>query len=128
MAKITAPENCGNAPKQQYILDLLTKLADMNVEAALDMLTDDARLEIVGRSSYTGKTAINTIITEDGSRSEVTTLDIANIISHGKYCAAHGVMQFADGGEVAFNNMYTFSSNSKKAKLELIETYSVVLD
>lgn len=42
----------------------LILMTEMKVETALAMLTDDARVDIVGRGSYDGKAAIKDIITE----------------------------------------------------------------
>lgn len=127
MPKIITKENCGNAPKQKFILDFLTALANMEVEKAMDMLSEDAQLEIVGQKVYSGKEKIKDIIIKDGARSKLKKLEIATIISHGKICAANGVMDFKDGSNVAFNNMYTFSSHGKNAKLKEIKTYALVL-
>lgn len=125
--KIVTKEDCGNAPKSKYILDFLIAVVNRKVEKVLAMLTDDVRLEIVGRNTFSGKNEVKNVITKDGERSKVTQLEISHILSHGKRCAANGLMHFADGGKVAFNNIYTFSSHSKNAKLQLIETYSLIL-
>lgn len=127
MAKVIAGSDCGNAPKSKFIYDFLVALANDDLETALGMLEYDARLEIIGRDSFGGNEEIQDIITKEGGRSKVIKLEISKIISHGKHCAANGTMHFEDGGKVAFNNMYTFSSHSKNAKLKLIETYSIVL-
>ncbi|HLR76133.1 MAG TPA: hypothetical protein VK106_00635 [Balneolaceae bacterium] len=127
MATIIANKSCGNAPKKKFILDFLTAVANMEIEAAMDMLEDDAQLNIVSRTSYTGKDKIKDLIIKDGARSKITKLEIDKILSHGKYCAANGLMYFEDGSKVAFNNMYTFRSHSKKARLKLIETYFLII-
>jgi limonene-1,2-epoxide hydrolase len=127
MAKITCKEGCGNAPKQQFIKDFCVALANGELEAAINMVTDDVNVEIPGNASAKGKRETEELIRKDMERASVSELILENILSHGKYCATNGVLKFSDGGEVAFCNIYTFGSHSKNAKLKEIKTYSIVL-
>lgn len=127
MVKVTCHEDCGNAPKKQYIFELLIASAGANIDTVMDMVTEDIRLELGGRSTYDGRGEVRKIIEEDGSRAKATELIIENILSHGNVCAANGIMIFDDGGKVAFNNMYAFDGFGKNARVRQIQVYSVVL-
>lgn len=127
MVKITVTEDCGNAPKKEFIKDFCIALAHANIEAAMDMLAENVHLEIPGYTSASGKQAVENLIGEDSKRSKVSELIIENILSHGDRCAANGMLKFEDGGSVAFCNMYVFNSHGKNAKLKEIITYSIEL-
>lgn len=128
MVKIVKGENCGNSPKAKFIQDFLVAVADMDIDKAMGMLEDDVHLEIVGKSSFAGREKVKELFLKDGNRSGVQKLKIENILSHGKKCAANGTMQCEDDGKVAFNNIYTFSSHGKNARINEIKTYSIILN
>lgn len=127
MVKVVMQEDCGNAPKQKFIRDFCVANANADITTVMNMVTEDIRLEIPGYATVSGKEEIQKLLQEDANRSKVTELLIANILTHGKRGVANGTLVFADGGVVAFCNMYTFNNHSKNAKLQLIQTYSIVL-
>lgn len=122
---IQIPSNCGNAPKQQKIIDFIVALAKEKWDDAFAMLADDVHLEVVGRPPVQGLSEVQKLIEADGKGSPLKTLQIDQVISHGKICTARGTQVFADGGKVAFSSWYTFESNGKKAKIQTIQTYAV---
>lgn len=126
MANIQIPSNCGNAPKQQVIVDFIVALAKEKWNEAYVMLADDVSLEIVGKQSAKGLAAVKEVIATDAERSQLTALQIEQVISHGKICTARGRQSFGDGGEVAFSSWYMFSSHGKNAKIQSIQMYFVI--
>ena len=127
MVNVITNVDCGNAPKKQAVLDFLVSVANSDFEAALQLLTDDIAIEIIGSGRFNGKKSVKELMFKDGSSSGITGMEVSNILSHGKICAANGLWHFDDGGSVAFNNMYFFESHAPDAKIEKILTYSVVL-
>ena len=127
MVKITVTEDCGNAPKKQFVKDFCIALAHANIAVAMDMLADDVHVEIPGYESASGKQAVENLIVADSKRSKVSELVIDNILSHGDRCAANGLLKFEDGGLVAFCNIYVFNGHGKNAKLKEIIAYSIEL-
>ncbi len=128
MAKITCKTDCGNAPKKRFIKDFCTAIAHGKPETIMRMMTDDIHLNVPGHMSINGKKEVEKHIRKEALRRKITELILENILSHGKYCAANGIQKFADGGRVAFCNMYTFSSHSKTALLSEISIYSILLN
>ena len=127
MVKVTIPEDCGNAPKIQFIKDFCIANAKADIKTAMDMLTEDIILEIPGYKTVQGKHAVQKLLQNDSKRSFVTELIIDTIISHGDRGAANGTLKFEDDGVIVFCTIYTFNSHSKNAKLKLIQTYSIIL-
>ena len=127
MVKVIIDEDCGNAPKKQYIKEFLIASADANIGAAVSMVTDDIHLEIPGYKSVHGKGEATVLLTADSSQSKMRELVVSNILSHGDRCAANGIFRFEDGGEVAFCGIYVFNGHAANAKLKEITIYSVQL-
>jgi hypothetical protein len=128
MVKVTIPEDCGNAPKIQFIKDFCIANAKAEIKTVMSMLSDDIILEIPGYKTASGKDSVEDLLLKDSQRSKVAELIMENIISHGNRGAANGKLKFTDGGVVAFSSVYTFSNHSKNAKLKLIQTYSIILE
>lgn len=126
MTKVIINEDCGNAPKKQYIKNFLIAIANANIEAVAGMLDQDVRLDIPGQRSLHGIDSVRRLLISDVGDGEALELDIHNILSHGSRCAANGVLKHKDGREVSFCGVYVFSSHSKDVKLTNITVYLIV--
>ncbi len=127
MVKVSAAEDCGNAPKKQFVKDFLIASAQADFKAVAEMLRDDANLEIINYVTVSGKDTVIKQLQADAAQGAVEELVIHNILSHGDRCAANGVLKFKDGSRVAFCNMYVFNSHARDARLKEITVYSLVL-
>lgn len=125
MARIIVNENCGNAPKQHFVLDFLRAVVSGSPDQALTMVTNDIQIEIVGRETLAGRATLSDRLQTARDRTPVQELEVLNVISHGKWCSSNGSIRFADNTRVGFNNMYTFSGHGKNALLQRIEIYAV---
>ena len=125
MIKISVSEDCGNAPKKQFIKDFCIASANGQIAAVIEMVTDDIALIIPGYKNAHGRAEVEELLTRDAARSKVSELIIDNILSHGDRCAANGTLRFEDGGVVAFCNVYRFNGHGKTAKIKEITTYSI---
>lgn len=127
MVQVICKMDCGNAPKRGIVKDFCVALANRDLERALDMVSADISLKILGYASADGKAEVEQLLRKDMDRAVVTVLFLENILSHGKFCAANGILTFADQGKVAFCNMYTFDGHGKSAKLLELKAYSIAL-
>ncbi|WP_314323020.1 hypothetical protein [Paenarthrobacter ilicis] len=125
MARIMVTENCGNAPKQAFVLDFLRAVVSGSPDQALTMVTDDIQIQIVGRETLTGRASLSDRLQTARDRTPVQELEVLNVISHGKWCSSNGSIRFADNTRIGFNNLYTFSGHGKNALLQRIEIYAV---
>jgi ketosteroid isomerase-like protein len=80
MAKITVSEDCGNAPKKQFILDFNIAFANGDMVTVLDCLTNDITWEIVGKETVVGKDAVAQLLND--YYETANELVIFNILSH----------------------------------------------
>ncbi len=127
MVKISIGEDCGNAPKKQYIKEFLIACVSADIETASGMVADTVQLSIPGHAAVDGKEQAVRLLQSMVASSKVSELVVHNIISHGDRCAANGVIKLEGGSEVAFGSVYVFSNFSKSAKLKEVTIYPVVM-
>lgn len=121
--KLICNEDCGNAPKKQYVLDFNVAFAENDIPAILEMLDENAEWDMIGNKKMSGRGAIKKELESMGTE-QAKELNIRNILSHGKLCSANGEVTYSQG-KIAFCNVYTFSSHSKNAKIVKIESYAI---
>ncbi len=125
MVELSIREDCGNAPKQQFIKDFNIAFANADKEQLLSSITDDAEWQLVGDTTYVGKAAIRDALASMtiGAAKKLT---LNTVLSHGTGCAANGVITFEDA-EVAFCEVYEFSSHGKDARIKKLTSYRIPL-
>ncbi len=126
MTKLTIHADCGNAPKKLLLRDLNIAFARGDVEAILDCLTEDVRWQIIGEADLrSGKEAVRATL--ESMKTVVTNeLVIHSIVTHGVDGVVNGVMNFEQGGSLAFCDVYRFSSAAGK-KIKSMMSYVVDL-
>ena len=125
MPQINVSPNCGNSPKMQFIRDLNIAFAEKNLENILTCVTDDIVWDIVGDRHIEGKSAFSDALQIMNS-ADVTAITIETIITHGKYGSADGIIDLKDGSQVAFSDVYRFTSVTGK-KIKLIKSFNIAL-
>lgn len=125
MVKVTCEEDCGNAPKKQFIKDFNIAYAQADVPALLSMMTDDIEWHLIGADHIHGKEAFKKSLA-DMSMIEAEELIIDNIISHGDRVAANGEMVYKNN-RIAFCDIYEFDSHGKNAKIKKMTSYGIEL-
>lgn len=108
----------------QFIKDFTIAFATGDTAHILESFTDDADWQMVGGERWQGKDAIATALTNIRA-GEVTELVVHTIMSHGKLASANGLFRFNDGSEVAFCDVYRFSSHAKDAKIQELVAYVI---
>jgi hypothetical protein len=127
MTKVTISEDCDNAPKKQFIKDFNIAFAKEDTAFILDCFADDAHWEMIGGASWAGKAAIaEALQSMDGG--EASELIIDNILSHGRRCAANGVLKYPDGSSVAYCDIFVFTSHAVDAKIQTLTAYAIEID
>ena len=123
MTKIYVTEDCGNAPKKEYIREFNIAFAEADVEKILSMFSDDAEWVMVGNTAYHGKIEIEKAL-RAAKLKEAEELLIDNILSHGNRCSANGMLVFKDVS-IHFSDVYTFSRHAADAKIKKLISYAI---
>lgn len=123
MTKISVAEDCGNAPKKEYVREFNVAFAEADVEKILDMFSDEAEWDMVGNTTYRGKNEIREAL-QTAKLQKAEELQIDNILSHGNRCSANGTLVFKDVS-IYFSDVYVFSSHAVGARIKKLISYAI---
>src|SRR5690606_1054033 len=111
--KIEIPKDCGNAPKKEIIAELNIAWAKADVIAITDFFHPEIEWEMVDEHNTIKGISQVTLFLENMKAAPALALHLQTVITHGKYAAARGTLQFNDQ-EVRFHDFYEFSSAGSK--------------
>ena len=128
MTKVICRENCENAPRKGVLRDFNAAFAGNDVEAILDQLADDIEWRMVGNRTFEGRDAVEEALRAMAGERAAVELRINHIVTHGKEAALDGVITYPDGNQIAFCDVYVFSSHSKSARIKEMISYAIELN
>ncbi|ALS02752.1 DNA-binding protein [Enterococcus silesiacus] len=115
--------NCDNAPKRRLIRDYLLAAASGNQPLLESVLSDSLRWIIPGKSPLEGKEAFIAAVVKE--QTELSTLEIQSILTHGKEGSAHGILTTKTGEKIYFSDIIRFKSNQKDAPISEITSFVI---
>ena len=65
------------------------------------------------------------IATLQANTDTIESLEIDQVITHGKFASIHGVLSLKNGETVDFCDVYTFSNTAKTGKVKEIKSYKI---
>ena len=84
-------------------------------------LSEEVIIETTNSENYYGRDAI--ISLRSVPPEQISSLEIKQILSHGKYASAHGKVIKHDGKSIRFAEFQTFESHKKDARISHITIY-----
>lgn len=121
--KITAPADCGNAPKKKVLKDFHVAIVTMDRTFLLENVAENITWNIIGDKIVEGKeNFLNKL--EKLHTDQVIELSIRDIITHGWIAAVHGKV-IGTKRSYDFCHVYKFTSASKTAKIKEITSYLI---
>lgn len=123
--KVIIPKGCDNAPRKQIVIDFtvaILKQQNEIVEEYADesivwfQLKDNKKIE-----------SLSSLITifQDENKDIIETLEVYQVITHGKFASINGVISLANGTKVDFCDVYMFSNTARSGKVKEIKSYRV---
>ncbi len=125
MTKITVSEDCGNAPRKEFILDFNVAFAENDLEKILNFMSDDITWDMIGNKKIQGKKEARKFLETMGSE-KATELIIKTVITHGDTASANGEIIFPSIS-VAFCDVYKFNGHKSDAKIQALTSYGIEL-
>ena len=113
--------DCKNSPKNAAAEELVILLLTAALEPLSQRLTDDATLEIVGKSSTQGREDILELVGRE-QEPGLTALRIDHALTHGKVGAVNGLLTTPDGADRGFCVMLEFAT-TKAERVQQIKLY-----
>lgn len=114
---------CDNASKRRVIRDYIILLWMKETHQLTNLLTENVVMDKIGSDKLTGIDAIINSYDDEGK--SVRSLEIKEILSHGKEGAAHGTVTFSNDKQIHFSEFYTFESHKKDARISFITNYTL---
>lgn len=126
MVKINVLEDCGNAPKKQFLKDFIIAVVKNENAFLARNVTKDICWNVVGGRSAQGQQEV--LLELQRFRSDkVVELNIYTIVTHGYNGVANGLLKFKGGKTVAFCDVYLFKASTNNAPIKTIDTYAIHL-
>lgn len=120
--KIQVPNNCGNSPKMQLIIELYRYYADSNFAEILTHCAEDIYWHIGQEINLHGLNDVEQYLGRKVMH-PAAILTLKYVLTHGKLAAASGEISYK-GITAPFSDFYEFSSASSKAKIKKITSIS----
>jgi hypothetical protein len=123
MTKVIVGEDCGNSPKNLFLVKLTTAFAKSDVDYILSNVTEDIRWNIVGDQLIEGKDDFAEAL-KRLKASKLEQVTIQHTVTHGKAGAVDGVTKSKNGLIYAFCDVYEFG-NTKGTNVKEITSFVV---
>ena len=119
--KITRSKNCGNSPKNGFVENFSISLIKSDLESLAHWVTDDVEWKIGDESEIIGKA---NFLEEVQKRrlSNLLSITIMHVVSHGKVGAANGSILLKPPIESQFCHVFEFSSAAARS-IKRIQSY-----
>lgn len=104
---VIAPLDCNKSIKQKVIYQMHMEYAQENFDKFAAFVTEDYEMDIISRETFYGWNNVKEHLKKLSIKPKKLVLH--QILSHGKYGAAHGRYVY-DDYEIAFSNFYEFVS------------------
>lgn len=108
MLQIDISDDCGNTPKTELLKKLNIAFAEGDITTMLGLFANNIVWEMVGDRVIKGKDHIGQYLLENNDV-KATRLVLHQVITHGKFASAHGLLEFKNMN-IAFADFYEFSS------------------
>ena len=119
---ISIPDDCGNSPRKQFIVEFNRAFAEVDVDFVLDHVSDDIVWDMVGSKGVHGKTAMRKEM-ESMMAAEASALVLHGVITQEREAAANGELHYSGGEKIAFCDVYQFT-NTTANTMKRITSYA----
>jgi hypothetical protein len=124
MTKVLCEIDCENSPRATMLRDFNIAFASGDGETILAQMSDDIRWEMIGHKVIEGKTAAAEAM-KDMLSQPADEIEIKSIITHGASASCDGVMRFPGDVNIAFSDVYEFTSASSSGTIKSMRSYGV---
>ena len=121
--EVFAKADCGNSPKNLFLKDFTIALARGDVDYVLERVSNNLVWIDVGMPGNKGLDDIRQELIKNQT-GRIVKIELSRALSHGKAGAVDGILQMADGRQLAFCIIFEFAS-AKADRISLIKSYVV---
>ena len=122
--KMIIPKGCDNAPRKQIMIDFTAAVLTGQSDVIEDYAHEDIMWNHLKEQKETaGLDALLADLNHEGEK--IDSLEIYQVITHGKFASINGLITLSDGSKVDFCDVYTFSSAAKSGKVKEVKSYTL---
>ena len=123
--KIIIPKGCDNAPRKQIIIDFTVAILKQQNEV-VEKYADESIVwfQLKENKKIESLSALLTIL-QNENKDIIETLEVYQVITHGKFASINGLISLANGTKVDFCDVYMFSNTARSGKVKEIKSYRV---
>ena len=111
MTEIVVEEDCGNAPRKEWLRDFNVAFIEGDVERTLGFVTEDVTWKLVGEGTIRGRVGMRAWLESMAGKSARKVV-LRNIITHGATAAINGSYEMESGSKFEFCDVYEFTGTS----------------
>jgi len=120
--ELIIPKGCDNAPRKQIVIDFTIGVLTSQGSVIEDYSHEDIVWNDLKEQKETaGRDALLDNLNNESD--EIDTLEVYQIITHGKFASINGLITLSDGSKIDFCDVYTFSSAAKSGKVKEVKSY-----
>lgn len=118
------PKGCDNAPRKQIMIEFTAAV----LTGRSNVIKAYAHENIIWhhlkvQKETAGLDALLADLNHEGEK--IDSLEIYQVITHGKFASINGVITLSDGSKTDFCDVYTFSSAAKSGKVKEVKSYTL---
>ena len=120
--ELIIPKGCDNAPRKQIVIDFTVAILQQQNEIIKEY-ADESIIwhQLKDNKKIEGQRSLISTLQDDNSI--IDSLEIYQVITHGKFASINGVISLANGTKIDFCDVYVFSNASKSGKVKEIKSY-----
>lgn len=123
--KLIIPQGCNNAPRKQVVIDFTVGIIMKQIEVIKEYADESiVWYQLNEGKKVQGLCSMRTNLQEEENKA-VNSVEIGQVITHGKLASINGVISLDNDIEVQFCDVYTFSSAARSGKVKEIKSYRI---
>lgn len=122
--QLIVPKGCDNSPRKQIVLDFIIAVLEgqtANIQSYIDNSIHWYQLNQT-KALYGQDELIEWL---KNKQKLVSSLEVYQVITHGKSASINGVITLTKGDRIEFCYVLTFSSAAKSAKIVDVKSYEI---
>lgn len=124
MTEIVVEEDCGNAPRKEWLRDFNVAFINGEIDRTLGFVTEDVTWELVGEGTIKGRSGMRAWLESMAGKSARRVV-LKNIITHGKVAAVNGSYEMESGSRFEFCDVYEFTGAGSETPIRDYTSYVV---
>lgn len=126
MTEIVVEEDCGNAPRKEWLRAFNVAFIEGDIESTLSFVTEDVTWDLVGEARIEGREGMRAWL-ESMAGKKARRVVLENFITHGRIAAVDGTYEMESGSTFSFCDVYEFTGAKSDSPIRNYKSYVIRL-